>query len=222
MLAILLQILIWSISLGALILWPAGTLNYPGAWAFITLFAGGGCTISIWMFRHSPDLLRERMTWPLRREQKPWDRIFLLFFIAGFFAWLSFMGWDAARTGFAAVPPWLQVVGGACLVFHGLVAWWTFHENAFAIPVVKIQKGQRVIDTGPYAIVRHPMYASMLLFLLSLPLLLGSWLGLVFSVLFIFAIAWRTVREEEILCAELDGYEDYVTRVRYRFVPFIW
>jgi protein-S-isoprenylcysteine O-methyltransferase Ste14 len=95
-------------------------------------------------------------------------------------------------------------------------------ENTFAAPVVKIQEGQRVIETGPYAIVRHPMYASALFLFIGVPLLLGSWLGLAFSALLILAIAWRAVQEERVLRAELRGYEDYTTRVRYRFIPFVW
>jgi protein-S-isoprenylcysteine O-methyltransferase Ste14 len=142
--------------------------------------------------------------------------------IVAFCAWMALMGWDAGRTGFAAMPGWLQVVGGLAMALYMVGCWLTFRENAFAAPVVKIQEGQRVIDTGPYAIVRHPMYASALLFMIGLPLLLGSWLGLVLSAIFILAIAWRAVNEEEMLRAELPGYGAYASRVRYRFVPLVW
>ncbi len=162
------------------------------------------------------------MAAPVQRDQKPWDRIWLSLFVLAFCAWMAFMGWDAARTGFAAVPAWLQALGGLAIVLYMLGAWWTFRENAFAAPVVKIQEGQQVIDTGPYAIVRHPMYASALLLLIGIPLLLGSWLGLAFSALFILGVGWRAVHEEDALRAELSGYEEYTTRVRYRFVPFVW
>jgi protein-S-isoprenylcysteine O-methyltransferase Ste14 len=222
MASVVLQIVVWTVLIGALILWPAGTLVYPGAWVFLALFAVGGIAISSWLYKYSPRLLRERMSSPVQRGQKPWDRVFLMLFILGFGGWLVLMGWDAARTGFSAVPPWLQVLGGIAIVLYMLGAWWTFRTNAFAAPVVKIQEGQRVIDTGPYAVMRHPMYASALLLFIGLPLLLGSWLGLLISPLFILGIASRTVREEEALCAELTGYEDYTKRVRYRFVPFVW
>lgn len=132
------------------------------------------------------------------------------------------MGWDAARTGFTAVPPWLQGLGVLAILVEFFGVWWTFRENAFAAPVIKIQQNQQVIDTGPYAIVRHPMYASALFLFIGVPLLLGSWLGLLLSVLFILAIAWRAVREERTLCDELIGYQDYAVRVRYRFIPFVW
>jgi protein-S-isoprenylcysteine O-methyltransferase Ste14 len=140
----------------------------------------------------------------------------------GFFGWLAVMGWDATRTGFTAVPLWLQVLGGLGIAINILGTWWTFRENAFAAPVVKIQEGQRVIDTGPYAIVRHPMYASALFLITGTPLLLGSWLGLGLSAILILAIAWRAVREERVLRAELSGYDRYVARVHYRFIPFVW
>jgi protein-S-isoprenylcysteine O-methyltransferase Ste14 len=219
---ILLQVLAWTIFMAILVLWPAGTLAYPGAWAFIALFAVGSLAITFWLFKYSPSLLRERMRSPIQRDQKPWDRVFLMFILVGFCGWIAFMGWDAARTGFTAVPPWLQVLGGLGMALYMLGGWWTFRENAFAAPVVKIQEGQRVIDTGPYAIVRHPMYASGLLFFIGLPLLLGSWWGLLFSALFVLAIAWRAVREEGVLRAELGGYDDYTARVPYRFVPLVW
>jgi protein-S-isoprenylcysteine O-methyltransferase Ste14 len=222
MAAYMIQLLAWTAFIAALILWPAGTLAYPGAWAFIVLLAAGGAAMILWLSKYSPSLLRERMTSPLQRAQKPWDRVFLILFMLAFLCWMAFMGWDAARTGFSAVPPWLQVLGGFGVVINMLGTWRTFHANAFAVPVVKIQEGQRVIDTGPYAIVRHPMYASALFLFIGTPLLLGSWLGLALAALLILALAWRTIREERVLLAELSGYDDYAARVRYRFVPLVW
>lgn len=208
--------------MAALILVPAGTLAYPGAWAFLALFTLGGCGTILWLAKHSPSLLRERMSSPVQRSQKPWDRVFLSLFIVGFFGWMGFMGWDAARTGFTAVPPWAQGLGGLGVVLYMLGGWWTFRENAFAAPVVKIQEGQQVIHTGPYAIVRHPMYASALLLFFGIPLLLGSLWGLVFSVVLSLGIGWRAVNEERSLRAELRGYTEYAARVRYRLIPFVW
>lgn len=218
----LLQLAAWVAFMAVLILWPAGTLAYPGAWVLIALFGLGGLVMILWLGKHSPALLRERMSSPVQREQNPWDRIWLGLFVIGFLAWLVIMSWDAARTGFIAMPVWLQAAGGLGIVLYMLGAMWTFRENAFAAPVVKIQAGQRVIDSGPYAIVRHPMYASALLLLAGIPLLLGSWIGLVLSVAFILGIAWRAVHEERTLIEELQGYRDYAARVRYRLVPYVW
>ncbi|MFH0301058.1 isoprenylcysteine carboxylmethyltransferase family protein [Bradyrhizobium sp. 31Argb] len=222
MVKVTLQIVVWTAIVAAMILWPAGTLAYPGGWAFLAVFAIGGLAITLWLAKRNPRLLRERMSSPVQRDQKPWDRIWLTLFIVLFCAWMMFMSWDAARTGFTAVPVWLQVVGGVLTVLYLLGVWWTFRENTFAAPVVKIQEDQRVIDTGPYAIVRHPMYASALLLIVGLPLLLGSWIGLAMSVVFILAIAWRTLHEEGALRAELKGYDEYAARVRYRFIPSVW
>ena len=218
----LIQLVAWTAFIAALILWPAGTLAFPAAWVLIGLFAFGGSAVILWLARHSPSLLRERMASPIQRTQKPWDRVWLMLFLLAFFGWMAFMGWDAARTGFVAVPPWLQVLGALGVLAEFFGVWWTFRENAFAAPVVKIQENQKVIDTGPYAIVRHPMYTSALFLFIGVPLLLGSWLGLLFSMLFILAIAWRAVREEHTLRDELIGYKDYAARVRYRFIPFVW
>jgi protein-S-isoprenylcysteine O-methyltransferase Ste14 len=222
LLAALAQVVVATVIVGALVLVPARTLAYPGAWAFLAIFTAGGVGVTVWMARYSPSLLRERMSSPMQREQKAWDKVFLTVLIAGFGAWLALMGWDAARSAFAAVPPWLQAAGAFGVAFYMLGAWVTFRENAFAAAVVKVQESHRVIDTGPYSVVRHPMYASALFFFAGIALLLGSWLGLALAILFMLGIAWRAVREEGVLMAELPGYADYAKRVRYRFVPFVW
>lgn len=222
MLGYLFQSLAWMVFIAVLILWPAGTLAYPGGWALIGLFTLGSLVTVLWLSKHSPSLLRERMASPVQRTQKPWDRVWLALFITAFCGGTAFMSWDAARTGFTAVPAWLQALGGACVALNLLGTWWTFRENAFAAPVVKIQEGQKVIDTGPYAIVRHPMYASALLLFIGMPLLLGSRWGLAIAAFLILAIAWRAVHEEQALRAELPGYEDYAARVRYRLMPYMW
>jgi protein-S-isoprenylcysteine O-methyltransferase Ste14 len=222
MIVYLLQILAWTMFMAALILGPAGTLAYPGAWVLLGMFAFGGLALVLWLSKRSPSLLRERMASPLQRAQKPWDRIWLALFVPGFFAWLAFMSWDAARTDFTAVPPWLQALGILAIVVNGIGTCWTFRENAFAAPVVKIQEGQTAIDTGPYAIVRHPMYTSAIFVFIGIPLLLGSWPGLALSIVFILALAWRAVQEESALSAELSGYKEYAARVRYRLIPFVW
>lgn len=222
MTAYLLQLVAWTGFMAALILWPAGTVAFPAAWALIALFAAEGLITVLWLRRYSPNLLRERMRSPIQRAQKPWDRVWLLLFIPAFLAWLMIMGWDAARTGFNAMPTWLQVLGGVAFLVQAIGVWATFRANAFAAPVVKIQSNQRVIDTGPYAIIRHPMYTSMLFFFLGIPLLLGSWCGLILAVPLVLAMAWRAVREERVLRAELAGYDAYAARVRYRLVPGLW
>src|SRR4029453_15696478 len=196
MLILTLQVITWTAVMGLVLLWPAGTLAYPGGWAFIVLFAVAGYAISVWLYRHNPRLLHERMKSPIQREQKAWDRAFLSIFIIGFFGWMGFMARDASRSNFAGGAPWLQVVGAIGVGVGFFAGWLAFRENPFAAPVVKIQEGQKPIDTGVYGIVRHPMYAGAILYLVSMPLLLGSWRGLTLPPLLIVALAWRIVREE--------------------------
>ncbi len=217
-----LRALLWFALVGALVFWPAGTLVYAGGWAFILLIGGGGLAITLWLAKNSPALLRERLRSPVQRHQKPWDRIWTPVFMVGFFGWIAFMGWDAQRTGFTTIPAWAQALGGLGIAVSMLGSWRAFRANPFAAAVVKIQEDHKVIDTGPYAMVRHPMYATALLTLVGIPLLLGSWWGLALSSLFILGIAWRAVREENTLRAELSGYEAYAARVRYRFIPLVW
>ncbi|MES1197422.1 MAG: isoprenylcysteine carboxylmethyltransferase family protein [Pseudomonadota bacterium] len=221
MLSVIFQNAVPVALLGAVIFGAAGTLAYPGGWAFVVLLFGGGVWLSLWLMKRDPELLKKRLGSPIQRGQKPWDRVFLLTFIAVFVAWLAFMSWDARQHGFI-YPLWAQALGA--LGFSGGIfgGYLTFRENSFAAPVVKMQEGQKVIDTGVYAYVRHPMYAGALLYLIGTPLLLGSWRGLIVTPFLVLAIAWRAVNEEKMLRAELPGYDAYTARVRYRLVPGVW
>ena len=162
---------------------------------------------------------------PLARDGQPWwDRLFLVGFIAFWFVWLAFMGADAARFHWSQMPPWLGILG-ALLVITGFAATMpVFAANSFAAPSVTLQsgRGQHVIDSGPYALVRHPMYAAAMLYLVGLPLMLGSWYGLIGSAAFIVGVSFRAVGEERKLARELPGYAEYMTRVPWRLVPYLW
>jgi protein-S-isoprenylcysteine O-methyltransferase Ste14 len=122
------------------------------------------------------------------------------------------------------MPPWLNFAGGALVIAGFLGTLRVFRENSFAAPVVRVQseRAQHVIDTGPYALVRHPMYAAAMVYLIGVPLLLGSWCGLLAVPLFLVGLAPRAVLEERLLKRDLPGYTDYMTRVRYRLIPGIW
>ncbi len=221
MLSVMIQNVIWIAALAVVLFWPAGTLAYPGGWAFVAIMLVGGIWISAWLYKRDPELLKKRLAPPIQRDQKPWDRAFLSGFMLLFIAWLAFMAWDASRHGFV-FPVWAQVLGAVGFIGGLAGGYLTFRENTYAAPVVKMQEGHRVIDTGVYAHVRHPMYAGALLYLVGLPLLLGSWWGLVLSPVLILGIGWRAVNEENMLRAELPGYDAYMQRVRCRFVPGVW
>jgi protein-S-isoprenylcysteine O-methyltransferase Ste14 len=160
----------------------------------------------------------------VRKGQANWDKVFMACAVLGWNLWLVLMALDAQRWQLSHMPVWLNVVGGLLIIagLGGTVP--VFAANSFAAPVVKIQqeRGQYLIDTGPYAIVRHPMYAAAVLYLIGMPLLLGSWLGLAIVPFLVLGLAPRAVREENLLKKELPGYADYMTRVRWRMVPHIW
>jgi protein-S-isoprenylcysteine O-methyltransferase Ste14 len=219
---IIIQFVFFTLYIAACTFWPAGTFVYLAGWVLLLEMLVGGIAITIWLAQHDPSLLRERMSSPVQKGQEVWDRVFLMALMLGFTAWLAFSAWDAAWEGFRVVPVWLQAVGALGVGFYMWGAWRTFRENSFAAPVVKLQEGQKTIDTGPYAIVRHPMYASALGLFIGAPLLLGSYLGLIGSMLLILMMAWRAVNEEHVLRKSLAGYDDYAKRVRFRFVPGVW
>lgn len=202
---------------------PAGTLDWPAAWGFLAELGVLSLAVGLWLARHDPGLLAERLGSPFQRAQKPWDKVFMSVVMVLYFGWLVLMGLDA-RWGISRVPLWLQALGALDVALSNYVVFLTFRENSYAAPVVKIQRerGHRVVSTGPYAYVRHPMYAGGLLMFLGMPLQLGSWLGLAALVLLVPLLAVRIVMEERTLAAELEGYRDYAARVKYRMIPGLW
>jgi protein-S-isoprenylcysteine O-methyltransferase Ste14 len=209
---------------GALLFVPAGTLDWPGAWIFLVEFILGAMLTTLWLARHDPGLLKERMSGVFQRGQVASDKVFMAVILVLWNGWLVLMGLDSKRWHLSHVPEILGVIGAALIPIGFFVVWLTFRENSFAAPVIKIQedRGQRVISTGPYAVVRHPMYAGALLYMLGTPLLLGSWLGLLVLPLLAGALAVRIPIEEAALRAKLPGYTDYAERVRHRLIPGVW
>ena len=214
----------WIFLIGALLFLSAGTLDWPNAWIFIAEFVVGGVGITQWLSRHDPGLLKERTRGPFQKSQAFWDKPFMLFIIIVWFGWLALMALDVKRSRYSHMPESLEVAGALLIPIGFWIVWLTFRENSFAAPVIKIQKerGQRVISTGPYGIVRHPMYAGAALYLTGMPLLLGSWLGLLVLPLILCALVLRIFIEEAALRKGLTGYDEYAARVRYRLVPSVW
>ena len=221
---LLLQIVLMLVVFAGVMFGAAGTLDWPTGWAYLALFAVVTLVISLWLASIDPGLLAERMKAPVQKGQKPWDRVFLLVLAVVYFGWLALMAWDARRMAWSHVAVWVQVAGGVLIVASYLGIAWVYRTNSFAAPVIKIQteRHQTVVSTGPYAFVRHPMYAFALLQFVGGPLMLGSWWGLAGALPITLAVAVRTVGEEKMLRTELQGYEDYARRVRWRYAPGIW
>jgi protein-S-isoprenylcysteine O-methyltransferase Ste14 len=209
--------------MGVLLLAPAGTLRWPAAWVFLAAMLILGLGSGLWLAKSDPELLAERMRPMMQAGQPRADKIFMTVFGASALVWFIVMGLDA-RMAASHVPQALQTVGLVMLVSSTGFIMWVLRENSFAVPVVKVQaeRGQHVVDTGPYAYVRHPMYGALALFFIGTPLLLGSWWGVAMAPLFIVLFAIRTGIEERALVAELPGYADYTTRVRARLIPGVW
>jgi len=217
------QTFVWFGVMGVLMFVSAGTLHWWGAWAYLVLMVALSLTLGVALARRDPGLMNERLSPPIQKDQAPADKVLLSILLLAIFAWLALMGLDF-RYGWSAVPAWIQAVGAAVLLISIWVCYLTMIENSFAAPVVKIQgeRGQKVITSGPYAYVRHPMYSGAILFFAGTALLLGSWWGLASVLFFIVLLAIRTFIEEQALRTGLQGYGDYAMRVRYKLIPMVW
>jgi len=209
---------------GAILFGAAGRLDWPEAWIFLALALAASLGGGFWLARRDPALLSERLGSLIQPDQKVWDKVLMVVMLAFWICWLILMGLDAGRYHWSDVPPVFKGAGLALIGLGSSLIWLTFKANSYAAPVVKIQKsrGHLVVTSGPYAYIRHPMYAGALLFIAGVPLLLGSWWGLAAGVVLLLIIAVRAVFEERTLAAELEGYADYAARTRYRFVPYFW
>ena len=212
------------VGFGVILFGAAGTLRWPAAWVFLILYFGAMAGIDGMLLRRDTALLAERMKWPGQKGQPLWDRVLTILLKFLFVAWLVLMGFDAVRFHWSTIPISLQSVG-ALGVALSMWAWYlVFRENTFASAVVRIQteRGHKVISTGPYSVVRHPMYASAIVQFISTSLLLGSCYGLLWSILMVVPLFVRTVLEDRALNRNLEGYREYAERVRWRIVPHVW
>lgn len=220
---LLIQNVIWIVGMGALLFASAGTLHWPAAWVFLGTMAVLGLVSGLWLARIDPALLAERMNPMMQGAQPASDKIFMVVFGFAALSWFILIGLER-RANVSDMPVALQTLGLLLLVLSTGFVLWVMRENSFAAPVIKIQteRGHRVISSGPYAWVRHPMYSGTILFFAGMPLLLGSWWGLIMAPLFVVLFGFRARLEERALVAGLPGYADYLTRVRYRLIPGIW
>ena len=202
---------------------PAGTIRWLSGWVFLLLFFGFYASVTLWLYRHNPGLMQERLHLA-SSDQQGWDKLLFPLMLIFPFLWLAFISMDAVRFHWSVMPGWLQLVGVIILLSSFYLLFLTFRENSFLSPVVRIQKerGQTVVSTGPYHLVRHPMYMAILIFITGTALLLGSWYGLLLGLIYIVVIARRALLEERTLRDKLPGYAAYMQSVRYRLIPHIW
>jgi len=209
------------LALAALLFIPAWTLAYWQAWLFMAVFVCTSGAITVYLAIHDPKLLERRMNVGPRAETEPAQKIIMVLATLGFVTMLVFPALDY-RFGWSPVPASVSVLGDALIALGFLFTFFVFKENSYGASTIQIAEDQTVISTGPYAFVRHPMYAAALVMLLGIPLALGSWWGLLVLLLVLPVLIWRLLDEERFLRQNLPGYPEYQAKVKYRLLPFVW
>ena len=200
---------------------PAGTIHYWQAWVYLIIFVGASWLTTIYLERNDPALLERRMRGGPTAEKEPRQKVIMLGASLGFIALLVVPALDR-RFGWSVVPCWLIVAGDILTVVGFYLIFRVYRVNTFTSATIQVTPEQTVVSTGPYAIVRHPMYASALLYVVGTPLALGSWWGLLAVVAMLPFLIWRLLDEEQLLARRLPGYTEYQRKVPYRLLPRIW
>jgi protein-S-isoprenylcysteine O-methyltransferase Ste14 len=200
---------------------PAGTFDFPRAWLYLCVFATSTGLITAYLWKVDPGLLARRSRGGPQAEREPAQKLIQVAASLAFIGLLVVPALDR-RFSWSHVPMSVSIAGDAIVALGFFSVFIVFRENTFAGSTIEVAADQRVVSTGPYAIVRHPMYAGALVMLLGTPLALGSWWGLLMLVSFTLVIARRLLEEEKFLAKNLAGYSAYMRRIHYRLVPFIW
>ena len=207
--------------MGLLLFATAGTIHYWQAWVYLAIFIGLTIITTYDLLKRDPVLLERRMTGGPTAEQRPIQQIIMWFASAAFIAMLVVPALDH-RHAWSHVALPLIVLGDILVALGFSFIIIVYRANTYTAATIQVAKDQTVISAGPYAIVRHPMYASALLYVLGTPLALGSWWGLLAVAAMIPVLVVRLVDEERMLATSLQGYSEYQQRVRYRLVPYVW
>ena len=210
-----------ALAMGALIFASAGTLDFWQAWLFLACYFAASLVVSLWLQRHDPALLRRRMRGGPFAEGERSQKIIMTITSIGFIALLVVPGFDR-QFGWSEMPDAVAIIGDMLLLAGWLGILAVFRANSYAAATIQVASGQKVVSTGPYAIVRHPMYAAALLMLLGIPISLGSWWGALVLLALLPALAWRLLDEERLLLRDLEGYAGYRRKVPWRLIPHLW
>ena len=206
------------ILLATVLMLSAGSLRYWQGWVFCTAIFVPALFVSTYFLKRSPEFLERRMKFREKEtRQKAIIKIASIIFFLGFLI----PGFDY-RFGWSNMPWWLVLAANVMVSASYFLVFLSFKENAFAGRTVEVFEGQKVIDTGPYAVVRHPMYAGIIPMFLFMPLALGSLWAVIPFIPVCAIIILRILNEEEVLRRDLPGYNEYCEKVRYRLLPFVW
>jgi len=204
-----------------LIFWPAGTFDYWQGWLFLGVFTASTVGFTMYLAIYDRPLLERRMKAGPQYEREWSQKIIVSLVFLAFFALMVLPALDH-RYAWSPVAPAVSILGDVLIVLSFLFIFWVIRVNTFAASNIRVAENQSVIDTGPYAHVRHPMYAGAIWLFVGMPLALGSRWSLVHIIHFLPVLVWRLLDEERILQRDLPGYTEYMRRVRARLVPFVW
>jgi protein-S-isoprenylcysteine O-methyltransferase Ste14 len=214
-------LLILAAVMAALLFGPAGTLDYWQAWTFLAVYFTASVAISLYLIKKDPALLRRRMSGGPFAEKQPVQKIIMSLTSLGFIGLLVVPALDR-RFAWSHMPPALALSGDLLVLFGWLAIYFVFRENSFGSATIELAPDQTVISSGPYALVRHPMYAGALVMLLGIPIALGSWWGALVMVAIVPALIWRLLDEEKFLAMNLPGYVAYQNKTQFRLLPRVW
>ncbi len=216
-----LSLAVLAVVMGLLLFVPAGTVRYWQGWVYLGVFLGAAVLTTLYLSRHDPALLERRLSGGPTAETRPAQKIIMAWTSLGFIALIVVPALDY-RFGWSAVPLAGVFAGNVMVAVGFYFIFLVYKENTFTSATIEIAQDQHVISTGPYAIVRHPMYASALLYLAGTPLALGSYWGFIPLVGTLPFLIWRLFDEERFLAQNLPGYTDDQKKVRHRLIPGIW
>ena len=222
-LRIALRLSVAFVAMSAAFFGSAGTLAWLQAWLYMIIQFLFWTVTAVWMKKHNPQLLKERMVF-LKPAAKNWDKIIIVISTAVFVPYLLVPGLDAVRYRWSTVPPAVAVLGFVGVIFALFVMAWVIRVNAYLTRFVEVQRerGHKVITSGPYQYVRHPMYAGLIILLYSIPVALGSLWTLIPASILTLLFVIRTYLEDQTLHEDLEGYNSYSTKVKYRLLPGVW
>ena len=216
-----LALVVLAVAMGFLLFVPAGTVHYWQAWVYLAIFMGASALITVYLMRRDPALLERRMSGGPMAEKQRAQKFIMLCTSIGFIALLVVPAFDH-RFGWSTTPFGGVVFGDVLVAIGFYFIFLVYRENTFTSATIEVAENQKVISTGPYAIVRHPMYASASLYLLGTPLALGSYRAFIAIAAMIPFLIWRLLDEERFLAKNLSGFDEYRRQVRHRLVPYLW
>jgi protein-S-isoprenylcysteine O-methyltransferase Ste14 len=211
----------FALGLAALLFGPAGSLRFWPGWLFGFVFVGATVAIGVYFLKHDPKLVERRMHVGPTAEQEPRQKIIMTITLLGFIVLIALPGFDY-RWRWSTVPPWPVLLANAGVAFSFGIIFVVLKQNSYAASTIRVEPDQLVVSTGLYAIVRHPLYAGALLFLICTPPALGSCWTYLVLVPVVPVLAWRLLDEGRFLRRNLRGYTEYCGLTRFRLIPRIW